>query len=260
MKYADRLKSTAIGILVLVAGISEGHAAVMPGTPLPQTASAKLWMVPLDTSLGAPHPGGNSGVNAVFPVPAGTPDLTFSTNLIEYTTDGKLNTISGFFPLGSVLSPVFSGLVNGSVGAVVGPNTELVGPSWGTYIEITGRLFLVNGDQVKIDHDDGVSLKLNNTLTGCFADPGGTGHYLASDGPQTCFYSGPSELVPFDLVYTEGFTAPARLSLSLVPVCIPSDNNSCAVPAPSTVVLFGAGLAALVGVAFKRRRDRKLYE
>ena len=246
MKTTNCLKSAAIGTLVLAAGINDSHA-IMLGTRLPEPASVQLWMVPLDFSPTAPHPGGRSGVNAVFPVPSGTPDLTFSTNLIQYTTENKAYTINGFFVPGSVINPVFSGAISPLVGSAVGPNTPLYsetcnpqGPNqgcWGTFIEISGNLLLNNGDHIKIDHDDGVSLALNGVVTNCFVTNPPDGHYTASDGPQPCTYNGPSGLVPFDLVYTEGYEVNARLSL--------------AVPEPATLALMSIGLA---GMAFGKRR------
>lgn len=137
-------------------------------------------------------------MNAVFPVPSATPDLTFGTNRIQFTSENKPNTIQGFFVPGSVINPVFSNLVNPQVGGVVDANTLLTnggwqesfcsaGLCWGTYMEILGNVFLEDGGHVKIEHDDGVRLKLNGVLTDCFADPNGT-HYVAANSVQSCTY------------------------------------------------------------------------
>ncbi len=238
--------------LALTIGMANNaQALVLLGTALPQMATLSLWMVPLDTSAGAPHPGGASGVNAVFSaVPSTAPDLTFGTNLIQYTSEFKPNTIQGFFVPGSVINPVFSGLVNTQVGGIVDANTLLVtegsfascspGECWGTLITISGNLSLENGGHVKIEHDDGVSLSFNGLLTGCFAEPGGT-HYLSSNSIESCTYSGPSGLVPFDLVYTEGFSGPAKLSF--------------AVPEPSSIALIGLGIFGIAGISRRRRNS-----
>ncbi|MEI7516379.1 MAG: hypothetical protein WCK81_13415, partial [Betaproteobacteria bacterium] len=201
----------AAALTVGVAG--NAQALELLGTTLPVMATVNLWMVPLDTSADAPHPGDASGVNAVFPVPTTTPDLTFGTNRIQYTSENKPNTIRGFFVPGSVINPVFSGEFNPQVGAVVDPDTELTfggwqesfcaeGSCWGTYMQILGSVFLENGDHVKIEHDDGVSLKFNDVLTGCFADGNGT-HFLAADAIESCTYQGPTGMVPFEMAYTE---------------------------------------------------------
>lgn len=250
-----KMFTTLAAGLVLAAGASSSYAA-MVGTRLPQTATVNLWMVGLDPNFLSP--GGNLGVEAVFGnIPTSTPDLTFGTNLIQYESVGKPNTIQGLFVPGSVINPHFSGLVNSHVGAIVDPNTDLVSQvggagGWATIIEITGLLALQNGGHIKIEHDDGVSLKLNNVLTGCFADaayPGATlngqpyqggGHWVP--GIQSCTYNGPSGLVPFDLVYAEGFSGPAGLSL--------------AVPEPASLALVSLGLA---GLAVRIRSRRRPY-
>jgi hypothetical protein len=261
MKYflnQNAIASSFAAVVVTIGVASNAQALTLLGSALPQTATVKLWMVPLDTSAGAPHPGDASGVNAVFPVPAATPDLTFGTNLIQFTAENKPNTIQGFFVPGSVINPVFSNVVNPQVGAIVDANTLLTnggwqtsscapGSCWGTFMEILGSVLLEDGGHVKIEHDDGVSLMLNGTLTNCFADPDGT-HYLAANLIQSCTYNGPSGLVPFDLVYTEGFWVPVD--------GVNTAKLSFAVPEPGSFALIGLGLffAGIAGASRRRQR------
>ena len=234
------------------------QANALVATPLPETASGKLWMVPLDPS--SPVIGMRTGANAVFPVPSAAPDVTFSTNIVSFFSPGScadplvldacIPTGPGAYTVGGFLSPPatgfgFSGLVNPNVGGVVDSTTALYNEtaagfpgdhSWATEIEITGKLLLENGTHIKIAHDDGVSLALNGVVTGCFVDAGGE-HFTAAGETESCIYSGPSGLVDFDLVYTEGFGGPAVLEM--------------AVPEPATLAILGLSLA---GLGFMRRR------
>lgn len=251
------MKNIACGFAAaaLALGVaSNAQALVLPGTMLPLTATVNLWMVPLDTSAGAPHPGDASGVNAVFPAPTARPDLTFGTNLIQFTTENKPNTIQGFFVPGSVINPVFSNVFNPQVGAVVDANTELTfggwqesvcaeGSCWGTYMQILGSVFLENGGHVKIEHDDGVSLKFNGLLTGCFADGNGT-HFLAANDVESCTYQGPTGMVPFEMAYTEGYWNPADVN---------DAKLSFAVPEPGSLALICLGIFGIAGVSRRRQ-------
>lgn len=245
--------SGVASVLFWIGGASEAQALTSLGSWLPQAATVSLWMVPLDTSPAAPHPGDSSGVNAVFPVPSSTPDLTFSTNLIQYSSESKPNTIQGFFVPGSVMNPVFSNLFNPQVGAIVDPNTLLTyggwqessclaGSCWGTYMEISGSIYLENGGHVKIEHDDGVSLKFNGVTTDCFSDASGN-HYLAATSVESCIYNGPSGLVSFDLVYTEGYWDPVGLNTAKL---------SFAVPEPGSFALMTLGLFSIVGLSRRK--------
>lgn len=217
------------------------------GTWLPADATVSLWMVNLDPT--GPVIGGTHGVNAVAAnVPGGAADLSFQTNLIQYSSDFKPNTIQGLFVPGVVKNPVFSGLFNPLVGGAVNANTELWSENcgaadlnelgcWGTIVDIVGTINLENGGHVKIEHDDGVSLKFNGFWTDCFQDGSGQ-HYTAGNGTETCYYNGPSGLVNFELIYSEGFGGPARLTL--------------AVPEPASLGLIGLALAGM-GLRTRRR-------
>jgi len=239
--------------------LTANQANALVATPLPETASGKLWMVPLDPS--SPVVGLRTGANAVFPVPSATPDVTFSTNIVSFSSPGScadplvdgacIPAGPGSYTVGGFLFPPafgfgFSGLVNPNVGGVVDSTTALYNEtaagfpgdhSWATEMEITGKLLLENGTHIKIAHDDGVSLVLNGVLTGCFTSPDGGQHFLAADEAESCIYNGPSGLIPFDLVYTEGFGGQALLEM--------------AVPEPATLTILGLGLA---GLGFMRRR------
>jgi hypothetical protein len=244
MKNYNILKTMAIAVFFMAGGIANAGAAMMLGSHLPTPADVKVWIVPLD--LSGPEVGGNFGVNAVLPVPAAAPDLTFQTTLIQYSSDNKPNTIQGFFVPGSVDNPVFSNQFNSAFQGVVDANTLLTqqdpqDPSrgWGAYMEFTGIMLIKNGDFIGIEHDDGVSLSLNNVPTGCFSAGSGS-HYLSSTGPEYCDYNGPTGFVPFDLIYTEGYTEPARLSVY--------------VPEPPALGFLGLGFLGLM--LFRRRMSR----
>jgi len=243
----SNLKRIAVAA-AMIACAPNASASPLLGTWLPTDADVKLWMVNLDP-LG-PTIGGTHGVNAVAAnIPGSPADLSFQTNLIQYNSEFKPNTVQGFFVPGVVKNAAFSGLVNPLVGAAVDANTELWSEScgasdlneagcWGSIIEITGKLNMETGGHVKIDHDDGVSLMLSGLWADCFKDGSGQ-HYTAGAGIESCTYSGPSGLIDFSLVYTEGFGGPARLAL--------------AVPEPASLLLLGIAFAGL-GLGVRRQQ------
>lgn len=234
----------------LVASAHTAFAGPLLGTWLPADATVNLWMVNLDPN--GTVVGGNHGVNAIAAnVPGSPADLTFQTNLIQYTTEFKADTIQGLFVPGVVKNPLFSGLFNPLVGGAVNANTELWSETcsaadlnglgcWGTLVDITGTININTGGHIKIDHDDGVSLKLNGLWTDCFKDGGGQ-HFTANANVDTCIYTGPSGLVNFELIYTEGYGGGARLTM--------------AIPEPDPLSLVGI---ALGGLGFATRRQRRM--
>lgn len=239
--FKTMLQLLSFVIFVAAAGLQPAHALIASNFSTPLLG--KLWIVPLDTSPGAPHPGGLSGVDAVFPVPEATPDLTFSTSLIDYADNvGGFYTIASFLD-GKVSGVTFSGLNNAALGGVASSATKLWSEgeegNWGTFIELSGPVFLSTSDHIRIAHDDGVSVKLNEELLACYASPDTT-HYTAADGAENCFYTGPSEVVQFDLVYTEGYGGNALLQVEI--------------PEPGTLALLAASLLGLVGATKLRRR------
>jgi hypothetical protein len=255
MKLSMR-HTVVVSVIMLAQCISARNSFSTPATTLPVTASGKVWIVPLDTSPSAPHPGGRSGVDAIFPVPAATPDVIFSTNTIDFFSPGPFDPsyMVGNYLSGPAFNVTYSGLPNPNLpgSSAVGPSTELYSESngsWGTYMEITGTISLVADTTIMVDHDDGVSLKLNGVNTGCFVTPGDD-HYLA--GTDVCLYSGPAGLVPFDLVYSEGFDVRALLDLTTT---VPSQ-----VPEPSTWLLVATSVVGLLGYRSKgsTRRCRRV--
>lgn len=241
MKIFTLIKSVCIAATLLVAATP--HASALVATNLPVTASGSLWLAPLDFNASAPHPGGLSGVNAVLAsMPARAPDMTFSTNRIDYVDSGDY-TIASFFD-NRVFNVAFPAPnpnnVSGSTLLYSEDPQNQTG--WGVYVDIVGFISLFTGDHIKIAHDDGVTLMLNGVDTGCFSgddDSGGT-HYTSAAAPQTCYYNGPSGLIPFELIYTEGYGGNAFLQM--------------AVPEPGTLALLLTGfLAALLVVPARRR-------
>jgi hypothetical protein len=238
-------------------------AARAQATVLPQLAHGSVWLVPLQTGPGDPAPGGNHGHAATFPPPAANADLTFATTVIDFRSPGAASPtfqIGGYLsslgavPLIGPGSPTYSGLPNAVTGVPVTPATPIWsehtgGPAYATYMEISGDVYLNTGSSIFIDHDDGVSLRLNGVdvpscsatvLTQCFTNN------LATL-PESYTWNGPSGLVNFDLVYSDGFGGPAYLQFAVQ-----------AVPEPGSYALMLGGLSCLVFLQRRRRQDRRV--
>jgi hypothetical protein len=202
----------------LIGGLAVTGASVLAvGSASAATIlSGKLWIV----AVGTP---------ATFPPPSATPDATFVTNHVAFIGDGpdptntKLRiryTISSY--LASV-QPVanlrFSGHVNPVIHRVVTSTTPLSdgvadgGPqgTYETFIELTGRVSLTNGEEVVVTHDDGVSLKVDGTeISGFTSGP-------TEPVSERFTLTGTTGLHTIDLVYVEEDGGPAELIFSPVP-------------------------------------------
>ena len=180
------------------------------------TLSGKLWIVAVNTS-------------ASFPPPNPTPDATFTTNHAVFIGDGAdpTNTkLSIHYTIGSFLASshpvstlVFSGLVNPVLGSAVTASTLLSngvsdgGPTgtYETFIELTGSVRLVVGEDIVLTHDDGVSLKIDGSSVCCFT----TGPTFPT--AERSRFTGATGAHTIDLVYVETQGGPAELIFSPVP-------------------------------------------
>ncbi len=256
MSKMNKSTAAAVSLAAILLAPATAFATLINATPLPQAAHGSLWIVPLDTSPGAPAPGGNYGYPATFPTPSGNADVSFTTSIVNFTSTLSASgyTVGGFLssllavPASGPGSPTYSGVNNLNLGAPVSATTSLwsqtgigvTATGHATYIELTGDLLLAPGSYILINHDDGVSLKLNNSLvptcsatvkSQCFTSG------VATDSPELYVWNGAPGLVNFDLAYSEGFGGSAFLQL--------------AVPEPATLSLLGVGL---IGMGLARRR------
>jgi hypothetical protein len=268
-----RLLMTATAAVVTTFAATASPAVAAPcwtgvcgGVPIPIAAVGRIWIVPLQTDV--PPIGTRHGYAATFnnDVLSTNPDVVFNASAIDFYSSGPGQpsyTIGGFLSsLGAVPSvglgaPTYSPLINPILKATVTANTLLYDetrspggtiPNYATYFEITGNIILGTGDlwydqtsTFVINHDDGVSLKLNGSLvpdctggvtTQCF-----TSAHAA--GPEWYTWTGAPGLVSFDLVYSEGWGGTAFLQLGVL-------------PEPATLSLMAASLAGL-GLARRRR-------
>ncbi len=211
-------------------------------------ASAKVWF-----TTPTPATSGNCCLrDATFAnIPAATPDVTFSTSLINFSSYGfyqNTGNASQDFTIGSYLTSLgavnpatiaYSGLTNTNLGGVASSATPLISCAnntcaWLTFMEITGNVWLDKGDVISIAHDDGVSLKINGNLL-----PGFTA--ISAPGVvESYMWNGSTGVASLDLVYSEGHSAPAYLEF--------------AVPEPASMSLLGA---AVVGLGMIRRLRRQ---
>ncbi len=211
-------------------------------------ASGKVWF-----TTPTPATSGNCCLrDATFAnIPAATPDVTFSTSLINFSSYGfyqNTGNATQDFTIGSYLTSLgavnpatiaYSGLTNTNLGGVASSGTPLISCAnntctWLTFMEITGQIWLDKGDVISIAHDDGVSLTINGHLL-----PG----FTAINAPgvvESYMWNGSTGVATLDLVYSEGHSPPAYLEF--------------AVPEPASMSLLGA---ALLGLGMIRRLRRQ---
>ena len=185
-------------------------------------------------------------------IPKAPADVSFSTSFINFSSFGTVDNSGNptqDFTIGSFLSSLsavppshqtYSSIVNPLLGGVPSSSTPLLSCGgntcqWLSFFEITGDIFLRTGQQIAIAHDDGVSLKLLGDVQS------GLTFSNAPSGVETITYSGAPGLVNFDLVYSEGHSAPGFLQLAAV------------VPEPESITLLGAGLFCLAILRLRRK-------
>jgi hypothetical protein len=110
-------------------------------------------------------------------------------------------------------------LATGNAMGVSGTPTDLArnldAGAGGTIFEFTGTVTVTNGQTFNVANDDGLSLKIGNTLV-IGGLPGATGPQSGRENsPAVYAYTGPSGTFPFDVVYGECCGPPAVFALSL---------------------------------------------
>jgi hypothetical protein len=159
-------------------------------------------------------------------VPAGTPDATFSTGLINYDSNVGGYTVGGFLN-----HPAFS---NESAAFLAAGGDAA--PLNNTFVQITGTLGLLSGNNsFVLGHDDGVFMTITGIGT-ALNQPGPTGF---TNTPFNVFNPGAAGNFPFILNYTECCGPPAELLLTV------NNVNPGGVPEPATWAMMMVGVAGL---------------
>lgn len=159
-------------------------------------------------------------------VPAGTPDVTFTTNSpLNFNSNGSLDYTIGTF---LQTNPGGSTILTGS--------SQLGNTLNNTLFNFTGSVTVTNGETFTVTHDDGMTLIIDGFTV--VSAPGPT-----SAETQTVTYGGPSGTYAFQLVYGETAGAPAVLQVNL-PLAVS--------PEPSSILLMGTGLLG-AAAGLKRR-------
>lgn len=166
-------------IAVRIAGFVVLTMAASPGAASAGQFTGKFWIVPQSAAGNASAP------------PTTTPDATFTATHLSFWLDAPLpangaipalnNTVGTFLNSADrVKKLAFSGLVNGTIKAVVGPNTPLtdstgsMNGTFGACLEFTGRAMLAAGELITVTHDDGVGLKVDGAaVSGLTSGAGG---------------------------------------------------------------------------------------
>lgn len=194
--HLTRVTVLVVALLVLVPTVVVAAAVVVPNTPKQSgDISGALWVV-------SP----SQAASATFPAPTVTPDATFSVNGIAFiggsapgVPDGAhCYTIEKFLDgcNTTAFNLAFSGLPNPNLGGeAAGPNTGMGDSKYGIMIEFNGTVYLTNGQQIQMIHDDGVSLMIDGNLVSGFTS-GITNAYL-----QSVTWTGTTGTHNFTLLY-----------------------------------------------------------
>lgn len=184
-------------LLFALALIATSIVAAQPA--FAQTFQGKVWFV--NTS---------DAVHVKFPPPTTLEDIDFSTNGIAYIGQGTSTGAESCVTIGAFLSSCstptvppgvknglhFTGVVNPNLGNTVATaNTPLNKAAYGEIIEFQGTVYLSNGQEIQILHDDGIALGIDGVLVKGF-DSETTPPIL-----ETVKYTGISGLHTIDLLY-----------------------------------------------------------
>jgi hypothetical protein len=149
-------------------------------------------------------------VHVKFPPPTTQEDIDFSTNGIAYIGQGTSTGPESCVTIGTFLSSCstptvppgvknglhFTGVVNPNLGNTVATaNTPLNKAAYGEIIEFQGTVYLSNGQEIQILHDDGAALGIDGVLIKGF-DSETTPPIL-----ETVKYTGTSGSHTIDLLY-----------------------------------------------------------
>jgi hypothetical protein len=168
------------------------------------------------------------GLAATFTTANGP--LDFESSVGGYTLQGFLLSNPGtIITSGSATN--LGRAIDGTAGP--GPNG-----AYGLILELTGSVSVVNGQMYNVQHDDGVTLRINGVTV--VNAPGPT-----SSVPTPFTWTGLTGTYAFDLIYGECCGSPAVLITNL-----PLTQR---VPEPGTLVLAGLALA---GLGASRRRKQ----
>ena len=163
-------------------------------------------------------------------VPLTTPDVTFSTSAVDFSS-GSAYSIGEFLNSANPAT-VFLGA------------SELNNTVNNTIWDFQGTVSVTDGEQFTATHDDGLTLVIGGLTVVSAAGP-------TAPVNTTFTYTGPTGTFPFDLVYGECCGAPAvlRLSLPLVGGPVPGE-----VPLPAGLPLLLSGLSALGFMGWRKKR------
>ena len=181
----------------------------------------------------------NVASDSAATLPSGMADATFAPGAIDYNPTDSFSV----YTLGAFLNnPVFNNQSAAFV-AAGGANASFSYGSGNTFIDITGTIGLLNGNNAfVVAHDDGVVL--NITGFGNVVDaPGPTAEDLT---PFNVDNTGPAGNFAFNLQYVECCGPPATLQFSI-------NNVTVGVPEPSTWAIMLVGFGGL-GAAMRARR------
>jgi hypothetical protein len=179
--------------------------------------------------------------------------INFNSGGVYNTPTNASNSLASFLASGGA-SATFTAQTAANFGpTVMGDGSQDDG---GTLFVLDGQSYLMDGDSIQLEHDDGASIYVclasgicNYTTGAGFSLLGGSpGQTVGNQSNFTITgLSGIGQLYDYELIDVTNYEQPGQLDSNINTFAPPS-----ATPEPDSIVLLGSGLLAMAGVVRRR--------